>query len=186
MIPLSLALLLLASGSPEPAPTPEPACGFVDCLVLTLGVGIASDAYPLSSAKNADGKPQHSFLGGARFWIGTRWPHRLALRGVFDFGYVTVGAIPKRGSDGLMESAGLEVSLDTFDLVKPFVRFRYEAVVQRIAAIVSGTDDKILKANALALHAGVFIGFVDLHLAVARDFAGGVSPGIGFSVAWIN
>lgn len=37
--------------------------------------------------------------------------------------------------------AGLEVSLDTFSLIKPLVRFMYNAIIARIASVVTGSDD---------------------------------------------
>lgn len=192
MTPLWLTLALLTS-STEPAPpasAPAADCAatsFIDCLQLTLGLGVFGDAYAFSSVNAPDtGKGQRSLMGGLRFWIGTRWPGRVALRGVFDFGYVTVGPFPTRGTDGLKEAAGLEVSLDTFALVKPFVRFMYDVVIQRIGAVTRDPGNGELKSNAFLFHAGAFFRFVEVHLALGRDYAGGFSPGIGFSVAWID
>lgn len=189
MSPVLLALALLSAAEAQPsAPLPPPcyATSFTDCFALTIGLGVFGDAYPFSSVTAPDtGFAQRSLIGGARFWLGTRWPNRFAVRGVFDFGYVTVGPFPTRGTDGIVEAAGLEVSLDTFSLVKPFVRFMYNAVIARIAAVVTGKDDGLLVNNAFFFHAGAMLSIVELHLSVGRDFAGGVSPGIGFSVAWI-
>lgn len=195
MVPLLLTLAISASTAPSQSETPPAAPSeapcvsstFTDCLVLTLGLGVFGDVTVLSSVSSpSTGRPQRSLLGGARFWIGTRWPQRVALRAVFDFGYVTVGPFPTRGSDGIFEAAGVELTLDLFSRVKPFVRFMYEGVVQRIAAVLSRSDDGILRNNALAFHVGAMISVVDVHLTVGRDFAGGFSPGLGFSVAWLN
>lgn len=193
MTPLVLALSLLSAAetsTPAPATPEQPPCNatsFFDCLVLTVGAGAFGDAYPLSSVTAADTRgPQRSLIGGLRFWLGTRWPNVVALRGVFEFGYVTVGPFPTRGSDGLMESAGLEVSLDTFTWVKPFVRFMYSVVIQRFTPFLDPEREDLLQANAFQFHAGVLVRVVEVHLSVARDFAGGVSPGIGLSLAWID
>lgn len=191
MTPLWLALALFTSAEPAVAPPTEPppcnATSFVDCLVLSIGLGLSGDAYAPSSVSESDtGKPQRSLLGGFRFWLGTRWPNVLALRGVFDFGYVTVGPFPTRGTDGLFEAAGLELSLDMFSLVKPFVRFMYEAVIQRLPNMGAFVNDTgVLKSNAFFFQAGAMLSVVELHLSIGRDFAGGVAPGLGFSLAWI-
>jgi len=186
---VAILLLSLADAQPEPAaPNPCDKGGTLDeCLVLTLGLGVFGDVYPVSTVK-APGttRPQRSLMGGARFWIGTRWPNRLALRGVFGIGYATVGPFPGRGSDGVVEHAGLELSLDYFSLFKPFIRFMYNAVVFRLSSIRSGTDDGILKTNAFFFEAGTQISIVEVHLAIGRDFAGGIAPGIGFSVNWMH
>lgn len=182
-------LLSLAGAEPEAVTSRCDAArfSFEECLVLTVGVGVFGDAFPVSSVK-APGttRAQRSLMGGARFWIGTRWPNRFALRGVFEIGYATVGPFPDRGSDGLVEGAGLELSLDSFRLLKPFVRFMYNAIVMRIASIRSATGDGILRNNAWFVVAGVQLSIVEVHLSIGRDLAGGIGPGVGFSVNWIN
>ena len=186
MTPLVLAVALSSAAAPDSSP-PCNTRSFLDCLVLTVGAGTFGEAYPLSSVTAPDGTgPQRSLIAGVRFWLGTRWPDLLALRGVAEFGYVTVGPFPTRGSDGIMESIGLEVSLDTFTWVKPFVRFMYSFVIQRIASFADRNRVDLLQANALQFQAGVLVRVFELHLSVARDFAGGISPGIGFSLAWID
>jgi hypothetical protein len=187
----SMVVLLLSLGETPPPPQPAaPACSlsrfdFNECLVLTLGLGAFGEVFPLSSVK-APGteRPQRSLLGGARFWLGTRWPNHLALKGVFEIGYATVGPFPGRGVDGLVEGAGLELSLDTFALVKPFVRFMYNAIVLRFPSMVGVAPSDELKANAFSFAAGAQVSIVEVHLSVARDLAGGVGPGLGFSVNW--
>ena len=187
---MAVLLLSLAGAQPEAATT-SPCDGkgfsFEDCLVLTIGLGVFGDAYPVSSVKApGTSRGQRSLMGGARFWIGSRWPNRLALRGVFEIGYATVGPFPGRGSDGLIEGAGLELSLDSFSLLKPFIRFMYNAVVLRIASIRSATPDDILQNNAFFFEAGAQLSVVEVHLSIGRDFAGGLAPGIGFSVNWMH
>lgn len=192
MISPSMVVLLLSLADAQPEPTTTTsACtaarfSFEDCLVLTLGLGVFGDFFPTSSVK-APGttRGQRSLMGGARFWIGTRWPNHLALRGVFEIGYATVGPFPDRGSDGLVEGGGLELSLDYFRLVKPFVRFMYNAIVLRIASIRSAKGDGILQNNAWFAVAGVQLSIVELNLSLGRDLAGGLAPGIGFSVNWM-
>lgn len=190
MSALLLALVLSTEPTPPTAKPVEPApcyeVSFTNCFGLSIGLGVFGDAYPFSSVTAPDtGGPQRSLMGGARFWLGTRWANRFAVRGVFDFGYATVGPFPTRGSDGIIEAAGLELTLDSFSLIKPFVRFMYNAVIARIAAVVTGKDDRLLANNAFFVHAGAMLSVVEVHLSVGRDLSGGVSPGLGFSVAWI-
>lgn len=192
MISPSLVVLLLSLADAQPQAAPTSGChaakfSLEDCLVLTLGLGVFGDVFPISSVK-APGttRGQRSLMGGARFWIGSRWPDRVALRGVFEIGYATVGPFPDRGSDGLVEGAGLELSLDYFRLPKPFIRFMYNAIVLRIASIRSPAGDGILKNNAWSIVAGVQLSIVEVHLSIGRDLAGGIGPGFGFSVNWMN
>ena len=191
MISPSMVVLLLSLADAQPEAAATSSCNAArfrleDCLVLTLGLGVFGDVFPVSSVKApGTSRGQLSLMGGARFWIGTRWPNRLALRGVFEIGYATVGPFPDRGSDGLVEGAGLELSLDYFRLVKPFVRFMYNAIVLRFSSIGS-TGDGILKNNAYFFVAGAQLSIVEVNLSIGRDLAGGIAPGIGFSVNWMN
>jgi hypothetical protein len=61
----------------------------------------------------------------------------------------------------------------------------YNAVIARIEVVVARRDDGLLANNAFFFHASAMLSIVEVHLAVGRDFSGGVSPGVGFSVAWI-
>lgn len=155
--------------------------GFFDRLTLSLGLGTFGEMFPSSSQKLADGsRGQLSLLGGARFWIGTHLPNRFRLLAVIEFGVGASGTGPSKGSQGILEGAGLEVSLEYFKLLKPFVRFIYNAVVLTLR-----NGDGTLAPNAYFVSAGARIWLFELHLSIGRDFAGGVSPGFGLSINWL-
>ncbi len=188
--PVAAATAPCAEDDPCAAPAPVPitsARTFFGQLVLTIGLGVWGDVYPVSTVKMAGtSSPQRSLMGGTRFWLGTRLPGWFALRGTFEIGYVTVGPFPGRGIDGIFEGAGLELSLDHFQSLKPFIRFMYDAVVIPISSVGKATPDPTLAPNAFFFHVGVRYSIAELHLAVGRDFSGGVAPGIGFSLSWMH
>ncbi len=180
----SIAVVLLTLSAAAFAQPAEPVAtpveqGFLSKLKLTIGLGVYGDAYPVSTVKR-------SLTGGSRFWLGTRLPGVLALRGVFELGYVTVNPFPGRGSDGIQEGAGLEVALDYFPNLKPFIRFMYDAIVIRLSSIGAAGSDGILLNNGFFVHLGARYGAIELHLGFGRDLSGGFAPGIGFSLNWLH
>ena len=100
---------------------------------------------------------------------------------VIEAGYANAGAFPSRAADGIAEGVGLEVSVDYWPKIKPFIRFMYDAVVFPMRTSPEGT----LASNAYFFSLGARYGFFELHLSVGRDFAGGVAPGIGFGLSWL-
>ena len=150
--------------------------GFFESLTLSLGLGTGVEVFPVSSQKvPGSTRGQFSSLAGIRFSIGTRLPNRFRLLAVIEAGYVSAGYLPGRAADGVMEGAGLELALDYFKRVKPFIRVMYEAVVVPIRTSSEGT----LANNAAFVSLGARVSVFELHLSVGRDFAGGISAGLG-------
>jgi hypothetical protein len=155
---------------------------FFDRLSLSIGLGAFGEMFPVSSQKvPGDSRGQISMLGGARFWIGTHLPDRFRLLAVLEFGFATAGSGPASGPQGMLEGAGLEVTLETFKWPKPFLRFIYNAQVFSVRT----TNNGAIADNAYFVSAGVRISIAELHLSIGRDFAGGFSPGFGLSVGWL-
>jgi hypothetical protein len=166
-----------------PPPPPSAFTAFTDRFVLTIGLGTAIEVFPSSPVKvPGTSRGQFSFFGTTRFMIGTRLPERFRFMAVIELGYVTSGYLPSRGADGLSEGAGLELSLDYFATVKPFIRFMYTALVVPLRSSPEGE----LAYNAYFVSAGIRFLIFDLHLSVGKDFAGGVSPGIGLGLNWLH
>ena len=176
-------LVLLAIGAQARAePTVEPAAAsLVERLKLGIGLSTFGDLFPVSTMKvPGTSRGQLSLLGGIRFSIGTHLPDRLRVMAVIEAGYASAGYLPGRAADGVMEGAGLEVSLEYFARIKPFVRFMYNAVVVPLRTNAAGT----LASNAYFFSAGARLSIIEVHLAIGRDFAGGLSPGFGLSLGW--
>lgn len=165
------------------APAPVSATSaFFDSLVLGLGLGAFGELWPYSSVTVPGGsRRQLSVIGGVRFWLGWHLPRRVRLMGLIQIGYASAGGGFAEASRGVMEGAGAEVALEYFTRLKPFVRFTYNALVFPISTSPEGT----LANSAFAVALGARLSFFELNLSIGRDFAGGVSPGIGLGVAWI-
>ncbi len=156
--------------------------GLIGRFRLTLGLSTFGELFPVSSEQIPNGtRGQLSLLGGTRFSIGTRLPSRFRAMLVIEAGYGMAGVAPGRGADGVLEGAGVELSLDYFRRVKPYVRFMYNARVVPIRTSPEGT----LAPNAFYVSAGARIRIVEIHLSFGRDFAGGISPGFGFALGWL-
>lgn len=157
--------------------------GILDRLVLGIGLGTFGEIFPLSSQKSpAASNGQLSLLGGARFWIGTQLPKRVRVMLVIDAGVADTGANPLKGSKAILEGAGGEVALELFDLVKPFVRFTYQALV---FSLNTNLDQGALAYSAAYVSVGARIRYLDLHLNLGGDYSGGVSVGLGLGLQWM-
>jgi hypothetical protein len=174
-----------AAAAPEVAPEPSALSKFADRLGLSIGLGTFGELFPYSSV-NVPGtsRGEISMFGGARFWLGTQLPGWWRLLGVLEFGVAFAGSLPARGADAVLEGAGIEVGFEYFAKVKPFVRFIYDAQVFAVRNSTEGT----LSQNAFFVGGGVRIPVnvlsIDVHLSVGQDFAGGIAPGLGFSLSW--
>jgi len=167
---------------PEVTPPAPPSAfrTFLDSLNLSLGLSAFGEFFPVSTVKVPDStRGQFSLLGGVRFAMGTHLPNWFRLLGVIEAGYATAG-LPSRGSDGVMEGAGVELSLERYK-IRPFIRFMYDAVV----VSVRKNERAPLAWNAYFFSVGARLSIVELHLSVGRDFAGGVAPGLGLSIGWL-
>ena len=157
--------------------------GFSQRLTLSIGLSTFGEVFPVSTAKvPGTSRGQFSLLAGLRFAIGTRLPSWFRVLVVIEAGYTSAGYLPTRAADGVMEGAGLEISLDRYKRVQPFIRFMYCAVVVPLRTTGEGT----LAYNAYFFDAGVRINIFEINLSIGRDFAGGIAPGIGLGVGWLH
>lgn len=163
------------AAAPAPVPIDDQYTWFSGRVRLSMGLGTFGEAFPVSSTKVPGlDRGQFNFFAGMQFFLGASLPYDLRALIVGAIGYVSTGIFPPRAADGLAEGIGLEVSFDRF-LFKPFVRAMYGATVVALRENAAGT---------LAYHtgwgsAGVKVSVLEVHLNVGRDFAGGVSVGIG-------
>ena len=151
---------------------------------VSVNVGMFGELFPISSVRvpGSSSSYQMSVLAGLRVGVGYHLPKWLRAMGVLEGGYTAAGKAPGKGEQGLSIGFGVEGDLDYFQTIKPFLRFTYDVVVTRLSSSGEGR----LADSAWLFAAGIRINIVDLHLMVGSDFAGGISPGIGFGFGWMN